>query len=420
MIEIKDIKRAIQDTRLIENISFIAFLQFFNVIAPLITYPYLIRVLGMDKYGIIITAQVLVGYFSLIINFGTDGVCSKYVSLYRDNLPMLSKIYSSLLYFRTFIWGIGLALYILLILLIPLYRENFLIFLVTYGMTFTELLFSQYFFQGLEKMKFSTLINISTKLLFICLIFIFVKSDDDILMVPVLYSVGYLVGGIFAVFLVLKNVGVKLCKVDRNALKIMIKESLPIFASDMIMTIKDRLNILIMGGCIGTASVVIYDFAMKLVVLILKPSEIIRVALFPRAAKDRSIVLAKKSGLFIFIITASLILLLNIFLKPIAFLFLGDNANMLPIRLLSLAPLIICVGTYISSNVFVAYGYNKFVLNSIIYTTICYIVLLSLFWTIGFTSSIYGFVIISLSSYAVELVYRLVKFSSVCKSYNTK
>ena len=57
-----------------QNISYITVLQVFNVIAPLITYPYLVDVLGRDLYGVFITAQALVYYFSLFIGWGSDNV----------------------------------------------------------------------------------------------------------------------------------------------------------------------------------------------------------------------------------------------------------------------------------------------------------------------------------------------------------
>ena len=104
-------KSVLKDKKLLENVSFIAVLQVFNIIAPLITYPYLVRVLGMDKYGLIITAQILVGYFSILILFGSDSVCAKHVSINRDQKDSISRIYSAVLLSRAFLWLCGLGIY---------------------------------------------------------------------------------------------------------------------------------------------------------------------------------------------------------------------------------------------------------------------------------------------------------------------
>ena len=68
------------------NFSYLAILEIFVLIAPLITYPYLVRVLGTELYGWVITAQVTASYASIIIDFGFRRVSAKYVASVRDNL----------------------------------------------------------------------------------------------------------------------------------------------------------------------------------------------------------------------------------------------------------------------------------------------------------------------------------------------
>ena len=87
--------------QLIGNFSYITLLEVFLLLAPLITYPYLVRVLGIDNYGLIITAQVLASYASKIIDFGSNRVCAKHVSINRASKAKLSEIVSSVLVVRT-------------------------------------------------------------------------------------------------------------------------------------------------------------------------------------------------------------------------------------------------------------------------------------------------------------------------------
>lgn len=410
----------IPDRNLIGNVSYIAILQLFNVFAPLITYPYLVNVLGMDLYGIVITAQILVSYFSIFILLGTDGVCAKHISINRDNKEKLSIIFSAILSLRAVIWLLGLFVYIILLCLIPQYRDNFGIFILSYGITFHELLFPQYLFQGLEKMKFTTIVNVIAKLFFIFLVFFVVRSQSDVLYVPFLYSCGFFTGGIAAIVIVIKNLNIKLVGVDINQIKSLAKESFPIFASDLIMTIKDRFNVLLMGNFIGMSNVVIYDFAMKINLFLVKPSEIIRIALFPRAAKSRSIRLAEKTMLIVFLLTIGMVFVVNVFLENIVGLFLNNEVDLLPIRLFTIAPLILSCSSVIQSNVFVAFGYNKYVLNSIIFTTICYLIALGFNILTHSLTTVNAFIMISLFAYTAELVYRAIKYRYVVKKESAR
>ena len=81
---------------ILENFSWVAAVEVFMLFAPLITYPYLTKILGMELYGLVITAQVLAGYATLIIDFGSNSVVAKHVSINRDNKEMarISRLYN--------------------------------------------------------------------------------------------------------------------------------------------------------------------------------------------------------------------------------------------------------------------------------------------------------------------------------------
>ena len=398
---------------LVQNTSYIAILQGFNVIAPLITYPYLVRVIGRDMYGVFITAQVLVSYISMLVIWGSDSVCAKYISIYRDNKQKLSEIFSSVLVGRAIVWLTGLAVFIIIVLLTPTYRESSLIFMLTYGMSIYDVLFPQYLFQGLEKMKYATFVVVMVKSFFIILVFALVKESSDLYMVPLLYSIGYLLGGVFSLYIVFGLLGLRIKKVSSKAVLSLAKESLPIFASDMITAIKDRFNILLMGGFIGMGNVVIYDLGMKINLLVSKPTEILRIALFPRAAKDRNIPEVRKTIMVSFVISFMLVVVVNVFMPFICRFFLNEDIDLLPLRLFTMAPMLLSVSVLIAFNVFVAFGYNRYVLNSILITTGCYLSLLICCYLTNQMNSLMVFVLISMVAYLVEFIYRVLKFKKI-------
>ena len=400
---------------LLENVSYITVLQMFNVVAPLITYPYLVRVIGRDMYGVFITAQVLVSYISLFVIWGSDSVCAKYISIHRDDKQKLSEIFSSVLVGRTVVWFLGLITFLIIVYLTPTYRESSLIFVLTYGMVFFDVLFPQYLFQGLEKMKYATLVVVIVRLLFIILVFALVKESSDLYLVPLLYSIGYLLGGMASLYIIFCILGLRLTKVSSGNVYSLVKESSPIFASDLITAIKDRFNILLMGGLIGMGNVVVYDLGMKINLLVTKPTEILRIAMFPRAAKDKSIPEVRKTIMVSFLISVLLVAVVNAALPYIVRLFLNEDVDLLPLRLFSLAPLLLSVSVLIAFNVFVAFGYNRYVLNSILITTGCYLLLLISCYFTHHLNTLMIFVLISMVAYLVEFIYRVVMFKKIAR-----
>ncbi|MBR1923154.1 MAG: oligosaccharide flippase family protein [Paludibacteraceae bacterium] len=401
---------------LIENLSYITILQVFLLLAPLITYPYLTRVLGKEMYGIVLTAQMLATYFAMLIDFGSNSVCAKHISLNRDNKRKLSEIVCSVFYTRLGIWIIGLLIYTAIILIVPTYRAHWVLFLLTYGMTTNELFFPQYFYQGMEQMKFTSLTNVMIKGLFIAAIFLVVHSPDDYIWIPVFYSLGYTLSGIFAFWYIFHYLHIPFSKPDISAIRFYIKDSFAVFATDVICSIKDKINYLLVGSCVGMESVVIYDLSTKFNNILQQPIQIIRTVIFPRAARSRNIrkIGYVMAGMFCF--TTLLVILLNVFMPAIVTFFLHDeNTDLLPIRLFSLAPVILSVSMIISSDIFIALGYNRYVFYSILVTTAAYLLTLMILLLTGYLHSIYSFVGMALIAYCVELIYRLITVRRLVK-----
>lgn len=392
---------------LIENFSYLSFLQIFLLIYPLITYPYLVRVLGRELYGVVLTAQMLASYASLIIDFGSNYVCAKHISVYRDDKNKLSEILSNVLAVR-FVFFITCCLfYVSIILLVPDYRNYFWIFILTYGFTSNELLFPQFFFQGIEKMKFISIINIVSKILMVVLIFLFVTTKDDVLLVPIIYSVGFLLGGFISLYLIICKMKIKLVCPTIALSLYYLKDSSSIFLTDVVCSIKDKLSYLLVGMFVGMSDVVIYDLGQKLHGIVAKPYTLICTVMFPRLAKNRNLKLLKQIAIINFSITLFIVVVSNLFLKEISYFFLNERIDLLPLRLFLFGPLLLSVSYVISNNLFVAFGYNKYMFYSIIVTTSVYFLCLLAALLLGSLNSILTFICVALISYTAELLYRL-------------
>jgi len=401
--------------KLIENFSYITLLQTFILLAPLITYPYLVSILGRELYGIVLSAQMLASYASIIIDFGSNNVCAKHVSINRGDSQKLSEIVSSVLYVRAILFFCCFFVYVGISWIIPIYREYILLFILTYGLTLNDVLFPQYYFQGIENMKTITMINIYTKMLFIAMIFIFVKNASDYLYVPLLYTVGYTLAGVISLYIILTKHKINLIRPTKKQTWYYIKDSSPIFATDLICTIKDKLNYILVGTFIGMSNVVIYDLALKLHSLLTKPMAILTTVLLPRFAVDRNINKLRQVIMISFTITTLLVVITNILLPQIAFFFLHEKIDLLPIRIFLFAPIFVSIGSVISSNLFVAFGYNKYVFYSIIITTTVYVVLLISLAILGYLNNIYSFIILAVISYLTEMIYRVIKAMHIFK-----
>jgi len=401
---------------LFKNFSYIALLQLFVLIAPLVTYPYLITILGTELYGWVILAQVIVSYCSIIVDFGFNAVSAKYIAIHRDSRDKLSEIISSILTIRFVLWLCCLVLYISIICTASTYREHLWLFVFSFGLTFNELLFPQFYFQGIEKMRYITILNIIVRIISIALIFLCIKTASNYLLVPVLMSIGYLIGGILSLYIIFYRDKIVYRKPSFIVMKYYFKDASLIFFTNIVSTIKDKLNYILLGHFIAMNQLVIYDLGSKITNLLSKPAEILCTVLLPKIAKEKNVRVFKIVVSGLFLVTCISVLILNIFLSDIVRIFIKEEIELFPLRLYSLAPIFLGVSVFIASNLMIAFGYNRYLLYSIFITTGIYLLLLGIMYYNGWLTSVVSFITITVLSYLGELFYRIMIAYKIIKN----
>lgn len=391
---------------ILKNFSYLSVLEIFVLISPLITYPYLSRVLGLELYGWVITAQVVASYCSILVDFGFKGVSARHVSIHQNDKNKLSEIMSSILIASFILWIFSFCLYMIVIFSIPAYHEHLLLFIYSFGLTLNVLLFPQYYFQGTERMQFISVVSIVIQIVFLALIFVFVKEQSDYILVPLFHSLGYLIGGLISLYIIFIHDRIRFYLPRKSEIMFYVKDATPLFATNVVMTIKDKFNYLILGIMVGMDQVVIYDVGSKLSFLAVKPSQVVGTVLFPQMARCHKNSVFVKACVYILVFTSALIAFINMFLDLIVNFLVGHSVDLGPIRIYLLSPIFLSVSIFIAINFMVARGYNKYLLYSMILTTIVYLTLLVSFYILGWLSTVYSFVLLTLISIIAEFIYR--------------
>lgn len=298
--------------RLYQNMSFLFILQIANYILPLITFPYLVRTIGIENVGLIALAEAFNQYFIIFTSFGFDFSATYDVSVYRNNKEKLEEIFNSVLLIKLVLTSV--CFIILVGILFCIYRtaDECLLYILSFGMVLGSAIFPVWFFQGIEKMKYITVINMGTKFLTTVFIFSFIRTPNDFILVPLLNSLGIIISGVIAIRFVVKTFKLTLFIPSYTSVKKTIRGSIDFFLSRLFASSYNSVNKIVIGIVLDTQQVGYYTMAEKIFQAWQGIYTPLSNSLYPYMAKSKNIVLFKK--IFIRIITFNMIISLVVYI----------------------------------------------------------------------------------------------------------
>jgi len=362
---------------LIQNFSYLSILQVLSLLIPLISYPYLIRVVGKETYGLVIFSRAIVEYLVILVEFGFNISATKEVSIHRNDKKKLSEIVSSVLIIKGALFLASVVILSILVFLIPQAEGYEKLFLLSLWPCFYNFIFPIWFFQGIEKMKYITYITLLSRLIFLSLIFVFIHSPNDYLFIPIINGIGCLVAGIVSLYIIFKLYNVKFKLQSVMKLKYYIKESIPIFISNISIKLYSRTNKVIVGSFLGMAEVSYYDLAEKISNLARVPLAIIEQTVFPKVANEKNKNFVRKMFYFTILFMLIFIIILLFFSTSIVSILGGeDMLSAIPVlRILILTILPVTCSLFLANINLLAWGMNKEYLKLRFSTFIIYVVL---------------------------------------------
>ena len=345
------------------------------MVLPLITFPYLVKVLGIENFGLVNFSLSIIGYFNILVSFGFELSATKEISINRDNKQKMSEIFSTVILIKIVMFIISLSILTILIFLIDSMNTHLLLYYTTFGIVLGNVIFPSWFFQGIEKMKYITIINVISKILFTIFIFILVQDKEDYIFVPMFNSIGAMLGGIIALRIVFKTYSIKLYIPAKHIIFRQLKESYYYFVSRVANNGSRYLSTTIIGAYFGNTIVGYYSLVEKLFYAFISIGGLISQSIYPYMSRTQDLKSFKKILLSTIIITLPILSALMIFNEPIIRLTFGiKNEIVSNIFLIVFSgALFSIVSSIIGYPLLAACGYPKYANNSLIYSSLIYL-----------------------------------------------
>lgn len=353
---------------LVENIFSMVTLRGLEYLLSFLLVPYLLRVLGPTNFGAVSFMQGIVVYYNLFIDYGFNLTAPRALARCSSGeIPML---------FSTFMWAkiilliivsliFGLTLWIIASL--QLIQINWYLFGAVYTTVIGNVLFPIWFFQGIQQMRYITIINIVGRTLSILCIFMFVASENDYILAAFLQSCTPFVAGIISLILIANKFPGILQKPDFKKIKTEFVEARQIFISNLAISLYTNTDIVLLGLLTNNTIVGYYSGADKLLNCIKRGVSAINDAIYPFISQQfklnyNNAIRFLRKQMFVYLLGGTIGGVVILVGSPVVIPWLlGDKYihSILPLQIMAFVPLIVAFSNIFGYETMLPLGMEK-------------------------------------------------------------
>lgn len=255
-----------------------------QMLFPLITFPYVCRVIEADGIGQINFFQSIISYISLFTCLGIPMYAIREIARDRSDVVQMNRTAMEILLLHSMLTLVGYAIVAILCLTVPQIQVNIPLFLILSLTIFFTAIGCEWFYQGIEDFKYITIRGLIIKTVSVVLLFIFVKSKTDLLYYGCYTVFGVLGGNIFNFFRLRKYIHRENIIFSELHIKRHVKPVLKVFSFSVVTSIYLQLNTVLLGFLKNTLAVGYFAAATKVMQMLLTMSACLGSVMMPRAS----------------------------------------------------------------------------------------------------------------------------------------
>ena len=255
-----------------------------QMLFPLITFPYVCRVIEADGIGQINFFQSIISYISLFTCLGIPMYAIREIARDRSDVLQMNRTAMEILLLHSMLTLVGYAIVAILCLTVPQIQVNIPLFLILSLTIFFTAIGCEWFYQGIEDFKYITIRGLIIKTVSVVLLFIFVKSKTDLLYYGCYTVFGVLGGNIFNFFRLRKYIHRENIIFSELHIKRHVKPVLKVFSFSVVTSIYLQLNTVLLGFLKNALAVGYFAAATKVMQMLLMMSSCLGSVMMPRAS----------------------------------------------------------------------------------------------------------------------------------------
>lgn len=220
------------------KLSVYGFGQLFNLVTPLIVVPYIVNICGEENFGKTAVGMAIAFFLIVFVDYGSDIVGVREISINRNNHSNTEKIFLTTYAVKFIILIVVLLIATLCFIYIPYFRKEKILFILSLSVLVGQFINPTWFLQGVENVRWITLLNIISKVIYLAGIFLTVKAVEDYIYINLWWGLGMVIANLFVLILIFKNYNFNLKIVPFLEIKKHLRNDFSMFSSQIFVSLQ--------------------------------------------------------------------------------------------------------------------------------------------------------------------------------------
>ena len=342
-------------------------LQGLNYLIPLAVLPYLVRVLGVERYGLVAFAQSLAQGFIFLTDYGFNLSATKQISRVRHDHAELSRIFWAVMTIKSAFLLIGAGVLSVMLMTIPRFRIDTAPYAIAYVAVLGSVLFPLWLFQGLEQMSYISVVSGGAKFLAALLLFFVVRRPSDYLLAIIVQSGGLLLAGIAGFWTALARFKISFHCPSHQDLWEMLREGWHLFISSAAGMLYATNNVFLVGLIAGNVEAGYFSAAEKIIRgvqgLLTPMTQAIypHVSILAAESRQRTANFVRKTLMWMGLTSLVPSAVLLALARPVAMILFGAVAvgSIAPLRWIAMLPFILTISSVLAVQAMIPFGLER-------------------------------------------------------------
>jgi PST family polysaccharide transporter len=229
------------------NVASLFSVQIANFLLPLLTVPYVVRIIGPDKLGLLNFSQAYVTYFSLLINYGFDMAAVRSIAANRDDKEATNRIFSQVMAGKALLWVLSTVIFAIVTLTNPEFRGHLFLHVCTYLVCIGTVLSPFWLYQAMEDLGRVAIFNLAVKLILSLSVLLLIHKAEDYFFQNLTISISQILVSVAALYVAMRRFGIRFSWPTGPELRTRFREDRTLFFSNVAINLYASSNTFILG-----------------------------------------------------------------------------------------------------------------------------------------------------------------------------